>query len=254
MLAILVKYKLALIGAALLGAVGLGGVGMAAASGALPLTALTAVNLQHAAKGAAGARVRFTERVIHGSVILNDTGSWVAFTLDAGRVTAISASAITLKRADGSSVTLTVSASTLWGAKGGTPKDLAKLDGRAVAVLSRNGVAVHVGGRGMLRGYAHASLTFLTRGGKTRVIQLDRGTVRSVSSTQISLLRADGVTITMTLAPHVHYHQAGVKGPAQASAVTPGEHVTLVIHGGKVIAVRIAAQGATPAATATSAQ
>ena len=64
----------------------------------------------------------------------------------------------------------------------------------------------------------------------------------------------DGVAVIATLAPHVRYHQAGVKGPAQASAVTPGETVTLVVYNNRVIAIRIAAQGAAPAATATSAQ
>ncbi len=78
--------------------------------------------------------------------------------------------------------------------------------------------------------------------------------VQSISSTQIRLTRADGVAVIATLAPHVRYHQAGVKGPAQASAVTPGETVTLVVYNNRVIAIRIAAQGAAPAATATSAQ
>lgn len=249
MIAFLAKYKLAVIGAALLGALGLGGVGVAAANGALPLTALTTLQLQRgAAGGASAAHAGLARQIVHGTVILNDNGAWVSYTLDVGSITSASSSAITLKRADGSAVTLTVSSSTLWGAKGKTPKDYASLTGRRVAVLSQNGAAIHVGGRGMFRGFAYADLT-LYRNGQMREIQLDRGVVQSLSSTQISLTRADGVAVTATLAPHVRYRQAGAQDPAQASAVTPGETVTLVVYDNRVIAIRIATQSATPTAT-----
>ena len=254
MLALLVKFKVAIIAAALLGVVGLGGVGVAAASGALPLTALSALNLQQGAPGATRvARAGLASHIIHGSVILNESGSWASYTLDVGQITAASSSAITLKRADGSSVTLTVNASTRWGARGKTPKDDSKLVGRKVAVLSQGGAAVHIGGRGMFTRIAYADLTIIYKG-QTREIQLDRGTVQSISATQISLTRADGVTVTTPLASTVRYHQAGVKGPASASAVTPGETVTLLVSNGQVIAVRIAAQSAKPTPAAASAQ
>jgi hypothetical protein len=246
MLALLVKYKLAIIAAALLGAVGLGGVGMAAANGALPLTALTTLNIHQASPRPGPARL--ARHIIHGTVILNDNGSWVSYTLDVGTVTSASSSAITLLRADGHSVTLTVSPSTRWGARVGAPQDISKLDGRRVAVLSRNGAAVHVGGRGMFSGFAYADLTVM-RNGQTREIELDRGAVQSITSTQISLTRADGVAVTAPLAPNVRYHRAGVQGPAPASAVTPGETVMLLVYNGQVIAIRIApAQSATSAA------
>jgi hypothetical protein len=254
---LLAKYKLALIAAALLGALGLGGAGVAAANGALPMNPITALSFQRATprRGvpARPARPRLASRITHGAVILNANGSWATYTLDVGTVTAASSSSLTLLRVDGQSVTFTVSASTLWGAKDRTPKDFAKLVGRRVAVLSQRGAAVHVGGRGMFRGFAYADLTVM-RGGKTREIQLDRGLVKSVSGAQISLTRADGVAVTATLAPNVRYRRAGVKGSAQASAVTPGEMVTLVVYNNQVIAVRIApAQGAEPATTAASA-
>jgi len=250
MLALLVRYKLAIITAALLSAVGLGSVGVAAASGALPLTSLTALKLQQATPrpGAQG-RARLARHIVNGTVILNTNGSWVSYTLDVGTIISASSSAITLARADGSSVTRAVTPGTLWGARGTAPKDYAKLDGRRVAVLSRNGAATHIGGRRMFRGFAFADLTII-RNGQTHDIQIDRGVIQSASGAQITLTRADGVTVTTTLAPHVRYHRAGVKGPAPASAVTPGETVTLVVYNGQVIAVRIApAQSATPAAS-----
>ncbi|HEU0028122.1 MAG TPA: hypothetical protein VFQ25_13495 [Ktedonobacterales bacterium] len=250
MLALLVKYKLAITAAALLGAVGLGGVGVAAASGALPLTALSALNIQHAKPRPGAARhPGLAAHIIHGAVILNDNGSWTSYTLDVGTVTAASSSSITLLRIDGGSVTLSVDSSTRWGAQDKAPKDYSRLVGRRVAVLSQNGAAVHIGGRGIFKGFAYADLTVI-RNGATREIQLDRGAVQSISSSQISLTRADGVAVTAPLASTARYHQAGVKGPASASAVTPGETVTLLVYNGQVVAIRIApAQNATPPAS-----
>jgi hypothetical protein len=241
MLALLIKYKAVVIAAALIGALGLGGAGIAAASGALPLNAFNALGAFQTQRGASAdfsASTAIARHIVHGTVIVQDNGAWVTETLDVGSVTSVSSSAITLKRADGSSATLTVTASTRWGAKGTAPKNLAKLSGREVAVLSQNGVAVHIGGRGVLEGFAYAHVT-LYRNGKTREVELARGTVQSISATQISLTRADGVDYSATLTTKTRYHQASVKGPAQASAVKPGEMVLLLVFGGQVIAVRI---------------
>ena len=100
------------------------------------------------------------------------------------------------------------------------------------------GAAAHIGGRGILKGFASADLT-LYRNGQTRQIQLDRGVVSSVSATQISITRADGVAMTLTLASKVRYHQAGVRGPAQASAVKSGATVLLLVVNNHVVGVRV---------------
>ncbi|HEX9038492.1 MAG TPA: hypothetical protein VF808_16030 [Ktedonobacterales bacterium] len=248
MLALLVKYKLTAISAALLGVAGMGGLGVAAASGALPLNALQAFQAQQGATGnTASARWGLARHILHGAVVLPENGAWITYTLDVGRVTSVSATAISLTRADGSGVTLTVSPATRWGQRAQAPKDLARLAGREVAVLSLNGAAVHVGGRGILKGFAYADLT-LYRNGQTREIQLDRGVVRSVSATQISLTRADGVILTLTLSPHARYRQAGVSGPVAASAVQAGEYVTLLVVNHQVTGVRIAAATSASAA------
>jgi hypothetical protein len=246
MLALLIKYKVALLVAALLGALGLGGAGVAAANGALPLpvqgvflgrqSVSTQLGVDAAVAGAA-------RQIVHGSVIVQRDGAWRTYTLDVGSVTSASSSAISLKRADGSSVTLAVTATTRWGARGMTTSNLAKklskLQGREVAVLSQNGAADLVGGRGVIKGFAYADVTIF-RNGKTREVQLARGTVQSVSTSQISLMRADGVTYSATLTSTTRYRQAGVKGSAQASAVKPGEKVALLVSNGLALAVRIA--------------
>jgi hypothetical protein len=250
MLALLIKYKLAVIAVALLGVVGVGGVGVAAASGALPMNALNAFQNQSGQQNTNAAHNGhdgLARHILHGTVIMRANGAWVTYTLDVGRVSAVSSSAISLKRADGSSVTLAVTSTTLWGPKGVTaPRDIAKLVGREVAVLSQNGAAVHVGGRGLFGDVAYADLT-LYRNGKTREVQLDRGVVKSVSATQITLTRADGVAVTLPLTAKTRYHQAGVKGPAPASAVKPGETVLLLVVNNSVAGVRIAATGTSAA-------
>lgn len=244
MLALLIKYKLAVVAAALLGVLGLGGVGVAAANGALPLNALNAFHGGHGGQGndasAAGRNGRhgLARHIIHGTVILQSTGSWVTYTLDVGSVTSASASSISLKRADGSTATLTITSTTLWGPNGKTPANFSHLTGREVAVLSQNGAAVHIGGRGIFQGFASADLT-VYRNGQTRQIQLDRGVVASVSATQISITRADGVAMTLTLSPTVRYHQAGQRGPAQASAVKSGANVLLLVVNNQVAGVRV---------------
>lgn len=259
MLTLLIKYKLAVVAAALLGVVGLGGVGVAAANGALPLSALGALHARGGWPGSSAGPVGRhghgigdgrARHILHGTVIMQSDGSWVTYTLDVGSVISASASRISLKRADGSVAMLAVSASTRWGPQGAaTPKDFSKLTGRVLAILSQSGAAVHIGGRGLLRGFASADLT-LYRNGQTRQIQLDRGVVSSVTATQISITRADGVTMTLTLSAAVRYHQAGTRGPAQASAVKAGQSVVLVVIGGQVMGVRIAAAQPTSSSAA----
>lgn len=242
MLAFLIKYKLAVIAVALLGALGIGGAGVAAANGALPLPGLThqsATPTPSATATSKPAHHGLASEIVHGSVIVNTNGTWTTYTLDVGSVTSASSSAITLARADGSSATLTVTSSTLWGTKGKTPKDYSRLDGHLVAVLSQNGAAYQVGERDILKSLAFADVTIFHKGA-AREVQIERGVVSSVSATQIVLTRADGVTFTGTLATKVRYHQAGTQGPAQASAVTTGATVTLLVSNNQVREVEIA--------------
>lgn len=262
MLALLTKYKLMVVVAGLLGALGVGGAGVAAANGALPmsLNGLNGLAGQHtphmgqiALGGAHGTHGRIHPLgVVHGSIITSVNGAYVTYTLDAGQVTSVSSSAITLKRADGQSVTLTISASTVWGNHHAAPKEPSKLQGRTVVVFSQNGVAVQIGrGNGILKNAVHLDVTVM-RKGATREIQIDRGSVVSASATEISVKRADGVTVTEPVSAKAHWIQAPHHTAIQPSQVTPGARVAIVSYQGQVVIVRLPAASA-PASNSSAA-
>lgn len=260
MLALLAKYKLMVLGAALLGALGVSGAGVAAANGALPmsLNGLNGLAGQHtphvgqAALGAAHGKRLHPLGVVHGSIITSVSGAYVTYTLDVGQVTSVSSSAITLKRADGQSVTLAISASTVWGNHHAAPKDPGKLQGRTVVVFSRNGAAVQIGrGNGILKHAVHLDVMVM-RKGTTREIQIDRGSVVSASATEISVKRADGVTVTEPVSAKAHWIQAPHHTAIQPSQVTAGARVAIVTYQGQVVIVRLPAASA-PASSSSAA-
>ena len=247
MLALLAKYKLLVIVVALLGALGIGGAGVAAAaSGALPVTfsALTGQRVTTASThGPRGARPRHgaNRGLVHGSLITSVNGSYVTYTVDVGRVSAISTGAITLSRLDGQQVTLTITPTTVWGNRHAAPKNLTRLKGRRVIVFSQHGVAMQIGaGNGVLKRAVHLDVTFY-RHGKTREVQIDRGIVQSVSATQISVKRADGVVVTEPVAPKARWVQAPKHTTIQPSQVSVGASVAILTYDGRVIRVRVAA-------------
>lgn len=193
MLALLAKYKVAVIVVALLGALGIGGAGVAAANGVLPnpLSAMTGQDVSLASIASASAKHPGALRrlLTHGSVVTSVNGAWVTYTLDVGQVAKISDTSMTLTRLDGQQVTLTITPSTVWGNHRPTPQHPARLDGRRIVVFSQNGVAMQIGaGNGVLKNAIHLDLV-LYRNGQNHEIQIDRGTAQSVSATQISVKR-----------------------------------------------------------------
>jgi hypothetical protein len=256
MLALLAKYKLMVVAAALLGALGMGGVGVAAAHGALPLSLNAALGQSspHVGQTQPGAAAHGKRGphggIVHGSVITNVNGAYVTYTLDVGQVTSASASAITLKRADGQSVTLTITANTAWANHHAAPKDFSKLQGRNLVIFSQNGAAVQIGrGNDVLKNATHLDVT-VTRNGKTREIQIDRGSVLSASATQISVKRADGVTVAEPVAAKARWVQAPHHTAIQPDHVAVGAQVAIVTYQGQVVAVRLPA--ASPAASSSA--
>lgn len=248
MLTVLAKYKLLVIAAALLGALGIGSAGVAAANGALPasLSALGSLAGQRASVASANdAAWRGAGRgLTHGSIITSVNGAYVTYTVDAGQVSAISTSAITLTRRDGQQVTLTITPTTVWGQRHTAPKDPTKLKGRRVVIFSQNGAAIQIGaGNGLLKSAVHLDASFF-RNGKTREVQIDRGTVQSVSATQISVKRADGVVVTEPVAAKARWVQAPHHTAIQPGQVTVGASVAILTYEGKVIRVRLAAAAA----------
>ena len=246
MLALLAKYKLMVVAVALLSAFGVGSAGVAAANGSLPL-ALSAITGQrahpanHVGAGVTGRKRNANNGIVHGSIITSVNGAYVTYTIDAGQVSAISTSAITLTRLDGQQVTLTITPVTIWGKHHAAPKNPTKLKGRRIVVFSQNGTASQLGaGNGMLKGAVHLDATFI-RNGKSREIQIDRGSAQSVSATQISVKRADGVTVTEPVAAKARWIQAPHHTAIQPSQVAIGATVAIVSYQGKVIIVRLPA-------------
>ncbi|HZC07206.1 MAG TPA: hypothetical protein VE338_16345 [Ktedonobacterales bacterium] len=244
MLALLAKYKLMVFAVALLGALGLGGAGVAAANGGAPL-ALNVLGAHFGSGstslGAAQGKRNPARGVTHGSVITKVNGAYVTYTVDVGRVSAISSTAITLTELDTRQVTLSVSANTVWGGRHTAPTNLSKLHGRRIIVFSQNGVAIQIGrGDGLLKNAVHLDVTVI-RNGKTREIQIDRGSVQSVSATRISVKRADGVTVTEPVAAKARWIQAPHHTAIQPSQVAVGASVAIVTYQGNVVVVRLPA-------------
>lgn len=245
MLALLAKYKLMVIAAVLLGTLGVGGAGVAAANGALPLSlsALSGKQAHMAGTPSATSHVKRNpdDGLTHGSVITSVNGAYVTYTVDAGQVSAISATSITLTRLDNQQVTLSISATTTWGKGHHAPKDLTKAQGRHVVVFSQNDAAIQIGlGGGILKNAVHLDATFM-RNGASRELQIDRGSVQSVSATQISVKRADGMTVTEQVAAKARWIQAPHHTAIQPSQVTVGASVAIVSNQGKVVVVRLPA-------------
>lgn len=248
MLALLAKYKVAVIVSALLVALGGGGAGVAfaAANGALPGALGTVIGLHVAHGHGAGKHGRNPlNGLTHGTIITSVNGAYVTYTVDAGQVSNASSSALTLTRLDGQQVTLSITSSTVWGNHHAAPANPATLDGRRLVVFSQNGIVAQVGaGNGLLRNAIHLDVTFI-RNGKTREMQIDRGTVQSVSATQISVKRADGQVVTEPVSPRARWIQAPHHTKITPSQVAVGARVAIVTYDGSVVVVRLpAATGA----------
>jgi hypothetical protein len=247
MLAFLAKYKLMVAIAALLGALGVGGAGVAAANGALPaaLSALTGQQVKTASQttpSAAGkTKHSASDGLVHGSVIVSVNGAVVTYTLDAGQISAISTTSVTLTRLDNQQVTLAITPSTVWGKNHKTPKDPTKLQGRHAIVFSQNGTAIEIGGGDdLLKNAVHLDATFI-HNGKSRAMQVDRGSAQSATATQISVKRSDGVVVTEPVAAKARWTQAPGHTTIQPSQVVVGASVAITTYDGKVVAVRLMA-------------
>lgn len=158
--------------------------------------------------GKAKAKAHVVKRLIRSGVhadvsLIRADGSTDAFAVDRGRVTASSATSVTLLRADGKSVTLSLAGTT---ATRGTVTV-----GRPVLVFSRDGVAFRVlapGARMAARvmgavastsPIVHVDASFIRADGSASSITLDRGQVTASSSTSLTIERADGKSVSFTL-------------------------------------------------------
>jgi len=181
---------------------------IAAVAGAALLIAGGAVAVAEAAHGGHGKAnkqaVRQALRIgVHADVsLIRADGSTDAFAVDRGSVTASSATSLTLQRADGKSVTLSVNTNTI---VRGTITT-----GRQVLVFSRSGVAFRIAAPGprapltmppatSRSPIVHLQVNFIRADGSTGSVTLDRGQVTATSTTSLTVKRADGKSVTFTI-------------------------------------------------------
>lgn len=192
-------YRVAVVGvAALLLAGGAVAVAGAAHGGKGKGKAAKAAAKKHVAK-------RLVRAGVHADVsLIRADGTTDAFAVDRGTVTAASSVSLTLLRADGKSVTLSLSNTT---AARGTIAV-----GKHVLVFSRQGAAFRVRGPGAAMAGAiastvqaqkspivHLDAKFVRGDGSTGTAALDRGQVTDSSNSSLTIKRADGQSVTFTL-------------------------------------------------------
>jgi len=175
------------------------------------LVAGGAVAVAQAAHGGKGkpSKAQIAKRLVRAGVhadvsLIRADGSTDAFAVDRGKVTASSATSLTLARRDGKSVTFSVSSSTI------SRRQITV--GRAALVFSRNGAAFRIVAAGPLVGgpampglaggkspVVHLSVQIARADGSTVSFTLDRCTVTASSTTSLTVKRADGQSVTFSL-------------------------------------------------------
>jgi len=160
----------------------------------------------HGGKGEANAHVakQLLRSGVHADVsLIRAEGSTDAFAVDRGKVTASSAASITLARADGKSVTISVASTTV------ARRTITV--GQPAIVFSRNGAAFRIVAAGpvttapvmpALAGKSpvvHLDVKFIRSDGSTGSITIDRGTVTASSSASLTIERDDGMSVTFTI-------------------------------------------------------
>ena len=157
-------------------------------------------------------------RGVHTEIsLIKQDGSKDAFVVDRGKVTAESASSVTLVRKDGKSVTLGLNADTK--IRGDIQVDKGAIvlsrGGTAFAVLAPRGeraAPLRLGGgeglgqrlqRGKLRrglfGAVHADVKLVKGDGSSDAFSFDRGDVTAASSASVTIKRADGPSVTKSI-------------------------------------------------------
>lgn len=189
-----------------------------------------------------------------GAVTYKD-GSEKTWTWDRGRITALSASSLTLTRRDKVQVSFVITASTLVRNDGGTYKlDDLKL-GQAATVISQSGNAVivrHIRGEGApsgadqsaIDGPAKASVTgtveALYKDGSTQSFDYNRGRITALSDGSLTITRQDKKTVTLSFDSSLIVRDKGEV--EDASALEVGEGAMFFSQDGKLVLVRCLAQ------------
>ena len=156
-------------------------------------------------------------RGVHAEIsLIKADGTKDAFVVDRGKVTAESASSVTLARKDGKNVTLDLVADTkvrgdiqvdkgtVVFSRGGTAfAVLAPRGNKAAALRLGNGNGPGLGQRLKakkgLMGAVHADVKFIKADGAADSFSFDRGDVTATSDTSVTIKRADGPSVTKSI-------------------------------------------------------
>lgn len=187
--------------------------GKAFAVGALAIAATLVAGSAVAVAGP-GKKGKGLVRGVHAEIsLIRANGSTDAFVVDRGEVTAETSSSFTLKRKDGVSVTLGLSADTKVRGDIQVGKGAVAFSrgGTAFAVLAprAQGAALRLGGgeglgkrkarlkapRGLF-GAVHADVSLIRADGTQDAFSFDRGKVTAASTSSITVERADGPSVT----------------------------------------------------------
>ena len=158
---------------------------------------------------------RVLAMAVHADVnVIAADGKTKSSSWDKGEVTAVSSTSITLKRRDGKSVTLSITSETKIRARDGKIEvgnhALAISEaGKAVAILAapgkREAKSANDRGRGgppaaqIPRAAIHVDWKLIMPDGKTVNLALDKGDVTAASSSSVTLKRADGKSVTLSI-------------------------------------------------------
>jgi hypothetical protein len=196
-----------------------------------------------------------------GAVTYKD-GSEKSWTWDRGRITALSASSITLTRRDKEQVSFAITASTLVRNDGGSyTLDALKL-GQAATVVSHGGNALiirNIRGEGApsgadqsaiegpAKGAITGSVDALYKDGSTETYAFDRGRITELSDGSVTIVRQDKKALTFSLDSTVPVWQKGK--PGNSSLLAVGQGGMFFSQDGRLAVVHGLRQAKTPPAT-----
>ena len=193
-----------------------------------------------------------------GAVTYKD-GSEKTWTWDRGRITALSASSLTLTRRDKAEVSFAITGSTLVRNDGGTYKlDDLKV-GQAATVVSQDGNAVIVRNirgdgapsgaeqsaiDGPAKGSVTGTIDALYKDGSKQSFDYNRGRITALSDGSLTITRQDKKTVTLSFDSSLIVRDKGEL--EDASALKVGEGAMFFSQNGKLVLVRCIAQPKTP--------
>ncbi len=191
-------------------------------------------------------------RGVHTEVsLIKADGSKDAFVVDRGQVTAESESAVTLKRKDGKSVTLKLSADTKVRGDIQVDKGVVGLLARRHGVCgartarSQGGTASPrrrqqsprpyregQAGKGKgLMGAVHADVKLIKADGSSAAFSFDRGEVTAASDTSVTVKRADGPSVTKSISADTKLRGKLAVG-GRAVIISQGSAATAILAAG----------------------